>query len=77
MATQNYDLDLLNLATTQFTSNVELLLQQKGSLLRGTVRTGAHIGKAVSPVNQIAPIVAKVSRGSILAQGADAPDFRP
>lgn len=57
------DTDLLNLATTQFTSNIELLLQQKGSLLRGTVREGAHVGKQASPINQIAAIQAKAPAG--------------
>lgn len=57
------DNDLLNLATTQFSTNVELLLQQKGSMLRGRVRTGQHVGKQASPVNQIASISAKAPAG--------------
>lgn len=43
------------LYTTQFTANMEMLLQQKVSKLRSYVRTGAHVGKMASPVNQIAP----------------------
>jgi len=43
------------LYTTQFTANMELLLQQRMSKLRSYVMTGAHVGKMASPVNQIAP----------------------
>ncbi len=39
--------------TTQFTSNLELLLQQQGSMLRGYCRSGTHVGKMASPINQI------------------------
>lgn len=57
------DTDLLNLATTQFSANLELLLQQKGSKLRSTVREGAHVGKQASPINQIGAIQAKAPAG--------------
>lgn len=57
------DIDLLNLATTQYSTNLELLLQQKGSMLRSTVREGAHVGKQASPINQIAAIQAKAPAG--------------
>lgn len=57
------DNDLLNLATTQFSTNVELLLQQKGSKLRGKVREGQHVGKLASPINQIGAIQAKAPAG--------------
>ena len=39
--------------TTQFTSKLELLLQQMVSKLRGHVDSAMYIGKAASPVNQI------------------------
>jgi hypothetical protein len=39
--------------TLQFSSNVELLLQQQGSKLGGTVMTGSHTGEGASPVDQI------------------------
>lgn len=42
----------------QFASNVELLLQQKGSKLRNAVMSGSHVGKQASPVDQIASISA-------------------
>lgn len=36
----------------QFATNIELLLQQKGSRLRGAVMEGRHEGKQASPVDQ-------------------------
>lgn len=48
--------NLPNLFTTQFSTTLELLLQQKGSKLRGKVREGNHVGKQVSPINQIGAI---------------------
>jgi hypothetical protein len=40
----------------QYSTNIALLLQQKGSKLRGAVTTGAHVGKQASPVDQIGAI---------------------
>jgi hypothetical protein len=54
-----YDEGLVPLFTVQYATNLDLLLQQKGSLLRSTVDTGFHVGKMASPVNQVGPIVAK------------------
>src|SRR5579859_1870204 len=45
-----YEVELL---TTQFTTLLELLLQQKLSHLRGEVASGSHVGKQASPVQQI------------------------
>ena len=39
--------------TVQYTSKLDLLLQQLGSKLRGLVDVGSYTGKAASPVNQI------------------------
>ncbi len=47
------DQGLLALATTQYSTNLELLLQQEGSRLRMRVDEGYHIGKLASPINQI------------------------
>lgn len=55
--------DLTTLFTTQFTSNVELLLQQKGSKLRGRVREGTHVGKLASPINQIGSVAMQAPAG--------------
>lgn len=47
---------LVNLYTTQFATNLEMLLQQKGSKIRGRVREGFHVGKQASPINQIGAV---------------------
>jgi Phage capsid protein len=54
-----YDEGLVPLYTVQYSTNLQLLLQQKGSLLRGKVDEGFHVGKMASPINQIQPITAK------------------
>lgn len=43
----------------QYSANIQLLLQQKGSKLRGSVMTGSHVGKQASPVDQIGAITAQ------------------
>ena len=51
----------LNLPThyvMQFSTNVQLLLQQKGSKLRGTVTEGHYVGKQASPVDQFGSVTA-------------------
>jgi hypothetical protein len=40
----------------QYSSNIQLLLQQKGSKLRGSVMTGSHVGKQASPVDQFGSV---------------------
>ena len=40
----------------QYSTNVALLLQQKGSKLRGAVSEGQHFGKQASPVDQIGKV---------------------
>jgi hypothetical protein len=42
----------------QYTTNVQLLSQQKGSRLRNSVTTGQYTGKQGVPVDQFAPTVA-------------------
>lgn len=42
----------------QFSTNVQLLLQQKGSRLRQAVMSGTHVGSQASPVDQIQPVTA-------------------
>lgn len=42
--------------TQQFSANVQLLLQQKGSRLRRSVMEGSYVGKQGSPVNQIGKV---------------------
>lgn len=50
--------NLTALFVQQFSTNVQLLLQQKGSRLRGSVMTGSHVGAQASPVDQISPVSA-------------------
>ena len=57
------DQGLIPLFTTQFTTALELLLQQMGSKLRGRVREGFHVGKQASPINQIGSISLKAPAG--------------
>lgn len=40
----------------QYSTNIALLLQQKGSKLRNTVMTGSHVGKQASPVDQFGAV---------------------
>lgn len=42
----------------QFSSNIQLKLQQKGSRLRNAVMTGMHVGNQASPVDQFASVSA-------------------
>jgi Phage capsid protein len=57
------DQGLIPLFTAQYSTNLDLLLQQKGSKLRGYCDSGYHVGKMASPINQIAPIQAKSPAG--------------
>lgn len=40
----------------QYSTNIQLLLQQKQSKLRGKVMTGSHVGKQASPVDQFGAV---------------------
>lgn len=42
----------------QFSTNIQTLVQQKGSRLRKTVMNGSHVGSQASPVDQVAAISA-------------------
>lgn len=43
----------------QFATNIQLLLQQKGSRFRNAVMEGSHVGKQASPVDQFGSVVAQ------------------
>lgn len=43
----------------QFATNIQLLLQQKGSLLRMLVSSGSYVGKQASPVDQVGAVEAQ------------------
>ncbi len=61
----------------QFSSNIQLKLQQKGSRLRNAVMSGMHIGSQASPVDQFGAISAnKVTGRYQPMQRVDAPTDR-
>lgn len=61
----------------QYSSNIELLLQQKGSKLRGSVLSGPHVGKQASPVDQYGAVAAQKVTGRFNAMPrVDAPTDR-
>lgn len=61
----------------QFASNIQLLLQIKGSKLRGAVMEGSHFGKQASPVEQIGAVAAqKVTTRFAPMSRIDAPTDR-
>jgi hypothetical protein len=53
----------------QFATNVQLLLQQKGSRLRNAVTVGQYVGKQASPVDQIGSIEMQPVSGRFQAMG--------
>lgn len=52
--------NLQALYVQQYNSNIQLLLQQRGSRLRSAVMSGTHIGSQAAPVDQISPITANI-----------------
>lgn len=61
----------------QYSTNINLLLQQKGSKLAPYVATGSHVGKQASPVDQIGSIEAQKVTTRFAAMGrVDAPTDR-
>lgn len=61
----------------QFSSNIQLLLQQKDSRLMPYITTGTHIGKQASPVDQIGKIAMQPVTTRFGAMGrVDAPTDR-
>ncbi|MGD9878911.1 MAG: phage capsid protein [Reyranella sp.] len=55
--------NLIDLAVTQFSANLEMKIQQKGSKLRGRVAEGTHVGKQASPVQYLGPVKVQVPAG--------------
>lgn len=67
--------NLPNLFTTQFSTNLEMQLQQQGSKLRGKVSTGNHVGKQASPVQQMQAIKARRPAGRFAPKERTDTDF--
>lgn len=64
--------------TAQYSTNVELLLQQLTSMLRGRVLEGFHVGKMASPVNQFGEVAMKAPAGRFAPLFHQQPDsYRP
>ncbi len=68
--------NLFKLWTTQFSTNLELRLQQMGSKLRGKVREGFHVGKQASPTNYISPVQLKAPAGRFAPKNRTDADFQ-
>lgn len=62
-------LNLPNHYAQQYATNIELLLQQKGSKLRGLVDSGSYIGEQASPVDQIDKVEMQEVTGRFEAMG--------
>jgi hypothetical protein len=67
--------NLFKLWTTQFSTNLELKLQQMGSKLRGKLREGFHVGKQASPINQVGAISLKAPAGRFTPKNRTDADF--
>lgn len=66
-----------SLYVSQFSSNIQLKLQQEGSRLRGAVMVGSHVGKQASPVDQFGAISANKVNGRFNPMGrVDGPTDR-
>lgn len=62
---------------SQFATNIQLLLQQKGSRLRGSVSQGSYVGKQASPVEQVGAVTATKVTNRFAPMGrVDAPADR-
>lgn len=70
-------INLPNHFVQQYSSNIQLKLQQEGSRLRSFVTTGSHVGKQASPVDQFGAIAANQVTGRFNPMGrVDAPNDR-
>lgn len=75
MASNNSQIPLFYVQ--QFSSNIQLKLQQEGSVLRDAVMKGSHVGSQASPVDQFGAVVAnKVTSRYAQMQRVDAPTDR-
>jgi hypothetical protein len=67
--------NLYQLFTTQFSTNLQLRLQQTGSKLRDKVSTGMHVGKQASPVQYLSPIKMRAPAGRFAPKNRTDADF--
>lgn len=67
---------LTNLFVTQFSTLLELKLQQRASLLRGSVREGSHTGsKLASPIQQLAAVYMQTPAGRFAPKNFEANSY--
>lgn len=70
-------INLVDNFVQQYSSNVALLLQQKGSKLSNAVSRGNHVGKQASPVDQVGAIEMQAVTSRFAPMGrVDAPTSR-
>ncbi len=67
--------NLSKLWTTQFSTNLQLRLQQMGSKLRGKVMEGFHTGKQASPIQYVGPVQLKAPAGRFSPKNRTDADF--
>ena len=65
----------VELLTTQYSSVLELLLQQKTSKLRGLFATGNHVGKMASPVQQVGNVEFRQPEGRFAPIAFQLPNY--
>lgn len=66
---------LYPLYTQQYSTNLEMLLQQRTSKLRGKVMEGTHVGKMASPVQYIGPVKTSTPQGRFAPKSRTDSDF--
>lgn len=67
--------NIYKLWTEQFSTNLELKLQQMGSKLRARVATGSHTGRQASPVQEVGAIQLKQPAGRFAPKQRTDADF--
>lgn len=65
----------VELLTTQYSSVLELLLQQKTSKLRGLITSGQYVGKQASPVQQVGNVVFQQPEGRFAPIAFQLPNY--
>lgn len=65
----------IELVTQQYTTTLDLLLQQERSKLEGMVRGGAHVGKGASPVQYIGALEFVAPSGRFAPLQPQEPDY--
>lgn len=67
--------NLYKLWTTQFSTNLQMRLQQQSSMLRARVEGGTHVGKQASPVQYLGPVQVRRPAGRFAPKQRTDADF--